>query len=149
MWRDASPEVKAKYKQLADEEKAAHRAKYPLYKLTPRKSSEIKKRKHTAKQDVHDALHATISEMEVPVFDGDIVVPEMSNNGTDFTVSQNSSVDMSDEQIMKVIYGDIFGSDMLDNHFYFEASQDDYYDEDLLELVGDEAFGESFDSQEQ
>jgi hypothetical protein len=49
-----------------DEEKAQYCAKYPLYKLAPRKSSEIEKRK----QDAHHALDVRFG-LETPVFDGD------------------------------------------------------------------------------
>jgi hypothetical protein len=38
MWRQESPEVKAHFAELADEEKRAHMLKYPDYKYRPRKS---------------------------------------------------------------------------------------------------------------
>jgi hypothetical protein len=45
MWRGEPEEVKAHYAQLAEGEKNNHRILYPGYKCTPRKSSQIKKRK--------------------------------------------------------------------------------------------------------
>jgi hypothetical protein len=49
MWKNESQAVKGNYKKLADEEKAKHQLRYPTYKCSPRKSSEIKKRKRSTK----------------------------------------------------------------------------------------------------
>lgn len=54
MWRHESPAVKSHFAQLAEEEKNNHGKKHPNYKCTPRKSSQIKKRK-TAKQSNVDS----------------------------------------------------------------------------------------------
>ena len=51
MWRNECIEVKDYYKKLAEEEKANHQLQYPDYKCSPRKSSEIKKRKRSAEDD--------------------------------------------------------------------------------------------------
>lgn len=45
MWRNESAEVRGYYRKLAEDEKLNHRIQYPDYKCSPRKSSEIKKRK--------------------------------------------------------------------------------------------------------
>lgn len=50
MWRTESAEVKAHYKQLADQEKYNHQLHHPGYKCSPRKSSEIHKRKKSSKK---------------------------------------------------------------------------------------------------
>jgi hypothetical protein len=55
--------IRKKKHQDGDEEKAQYRAKCPLYKLAPQKSSEIKKRK----QNAHHAFDV-LSVSEVPVF---------------------------------------------------------------------------------
>ncbi|KAI0785528.1 high mobility group box domain-containing protein, partial [Abortiporus biennis] len=41
MWRNASPQIRAHYEDLAEIEKAEHKAKYPDYKYQP-KSKEQK-----------------------------------------------------------------------------------------------------------
>jgi hypothetical protein len=51
MWRSESNEVRAHYAQLAEEEKTKHRIQYPGYKCSPRKSSQIKKRKTSKKEE--------------------------------------------------------------------------------------------------
>jgi hypothetical protein len=50
MWRNESAEVRAHFQTLAEEEKSNHHLRYPEYKCSPRKSSEIKKRKATSKK---------------------------------------------------------------------------------------------------
>lgn len=47
MWRNEPAKVKAHYKKLADLEKTKHQLQHPNYKCSPRKSSEIQKRKRS------------------------------------------------------------------------------------------------------
>jgi hypothetical protein len=44
MWSQESPAILAQYRQLAAELKAKHLEKYPNWKCSPRKSSQIKRR---------------------------------------------------------------------------------------------------------
>ncbi|KAH8802873.1 hypothetical protein F5884DRAFT_488224 [Xylogone sp. PMI_703] len=49
MWQAESPDIKEHYKKLAEEEKSRHHQQYPTYKCSPRKSSDIKRRKQFSK----------------------------------------------------------------------------------------------------
>jgi hypothetical protein len=64
MWRGEPDNVKAHYAKLAEEEKTNHRIVYPGYKCSPRKSSQIKKRK-TCKENT-DAKHAEPESASLP-----------------------------------------------------------------------------------
>jgi hypothetical protein len=54
MWRGERPEIREYYKMLAEEEKAKHRLQYPDYKCSPRKPSDIKKRKRGLEESSAD-----------------------------------------------------------------------------------------------
>nr|QTW20728.1 putative mating type 1-2-1 protein [Phymatotrichopsis omnivora]QTW20729.1 putative mating type 1-2-1 protein [Phymatotrichopsis omnivora] len=45
MWREATPVVRATYKKMATEQAVEHRAVYPEYRYTPRKSADIPRRR--------------------------------------------------------------------------------------------------------
>jgi hypothetical protein len=51
MWRNECAEVREYYKTLAEEEKANHLLQHPDYKCSPRKSSQLKKRKRSLDDD--------------------------------------------------------------------------------------------------
>jgi hypothetical protein len=72
MWRNERAEVRDYYKKLAEEEKANHRLQYPDYKCSPRKPSEIKKRKRSSDNDGSYLSFAT--EPQIPL---GIRVPEI------------------------------------------------------------------------
>jgi hypothetical protein len=62
MWRNECAEVREYYKTLAEEEKANHMLQYPDYKCSPRKSSQLKKRKRSLYDDSY-----IINTLEQPV----------------------------------------------------------------------------------
>jgi hypothetical protein len=59
MWKQESPEVRAKYHQMSLEIKARHLALHPEYRYTPRKSSEIRRRAPRRVPDLADRQHTT------------------------------------------------------------------------------------------
>jgi hypothetical protein len=50
MWQHEPLEIKTHYQRLAEEAKLRHRYLYPEYIYTPRKASDIKKRKRNSKE---------------------------------------------------------------------------------------------------
>ncbi|TAQ90053.1 hypothetical protein B7494_g1591 [Chlorociboria aeruginascens] len=55
MWRDEPAEVRNHYQKLAEEDKSSHKRKHPDYRCSPRKSSEIKKRKTASLETILEA----------------------------------------------------------------------------------------------
>lgn len=73
------------YKSLAEVEKANHRQQYPGYKCSPRKSSQIKKRKRSSDDDgfiLNPSFEQSMSN--------EVKVPSISNAESN---SLNSTVD--------------------------------------------------------
>ncbi|RFU34439.1 hypothetical protein B7463_g1889, partial [Scytalidium lignicola] len=70
MWQAESADVKECYKRLAEEEKARHRQQYPAYKCSPRKPSDIKRRKPSSKhielevQTPANEFHSTLNTQD-------------------------------------------------------------------------------------
>jgi hypothetical protein len=60
MWKNECVEVREYYKKLADEEKACHQLQHSDYKCSPRKASEMRKRKRVT-EDEEEARHRHVS----------------------------------------------------------------------------------------
>lgn len=83
MWQQESPAIKEQYKRLAEEEKARHRQKYPSYKCSPRKSSEIKRRKSYSKYLDYHVNHSSDAAPEIEDLDGSNLNFDLGVCGTD------------------------------------------------------------------
>lgn len=90
MWKHECEEVKDYYKKLAEEEKANHRLLYPDYKCSPRKSSEIKKRKRSVDDNGNHLNSASeqpraveVSAPEIPSSQTNVQTAPVNSQGND------------------------------------------------------------------
>jgi hypothetical protein len=79
MWRNESAAIRHHFQKLAEEEKAKHQISFPNYKCSPRKSTEIKKRKTSTKTAplILTSVVQTPAPAQEPQFfvDGMLVAP--------------------------------------------------------------------------
>jgi hypothetical protein len=127
MWRNEDPRVKAFWQAAADNEKKAHALRNPGYRITPRKSSAIKRRK--TKKTTTVQISGSLS----PTSGSDTTMPQ----GQDYSQLQLESLPIS-ENASNVLPFDATSEEIdslfadLDKNFNFQLQDIDGQFDDLF-----------------
>ena len=129
--------MRTKYKDLADQEKASHQIMYPAYKCSPRKSSEIKKRKRQSK-DINIEGLPTSKAARLVEQSG----PQLSPLQMSFSPQLPTSLIPPTQQgPPKITWQPFELYSGMNNGLFGQPSDELFFDEDVMQMVDWSAHG--------